>query len=107
SSAKPMPVDAALANANGLGSFFIGHAAKKFEQHHARAFGMHPFEFLERTINEKNLLIRRSSGEIEVVNIEALLIASALYPRFVARVINQNPAHRLGYGAEKISPVIP
>src|ERR1051325_1229857 len=70
SGAEPMPVDAALADADGFGGLFVGHAPEKFEHHHARALGMHDFQLFQRRVDQKDLFVVGGGGEIEALDVE-------------------------------------
>jgi len=107
SGANPVPVDAALADADGLGGFFVGPATKEFEHHDSRAFGIHPLEFFQCLIDQQHVFILAGCGEIEIINIEALLTTAVLQAGFAPRVIDQNPSHRFRCGVEKIGLIFP
>ena len=102
-----MPVDGPLADIHGIGGFLVGHAAKKFEQDDPGALWMGAFKFFQRRIDQQDLFVLGSSGEIQIVKVETLLIASVLQARLAARVINQDPTHCLSRSAKKIGPVFP
>ena len=70
----------------------------------ARIFGG---EAIECLIERQEILITRIAHSNELVQVEAFPISAAFEPLLVARPVDEDAAHRLRRGGEKVTAAIP
>src|SRR6266446_1558683 len=101
----PVVVGGALRDAENFGSFLERHAHEVMQLHQF-GFGLVlGGKLVERLVDGQELVIVTRRGHIYVLNIHALPAAAVAKGAFAAGFLNQDAAHGLGGGGEKMRAV--
>lgn len=88
---------------------FIVRHADEIAQLHQFGFGLvRDGEFVERLVDGQELVVdSNGGGQIHILNVHPLLIATVTQRLFAPGAVNENAAHRLGSGPEEVCAAIP
>src|SRR5262249_53888161 len=88
----------------GLGH---GHAAEETQLDERSRLRVGPSKFVKSFVDRQDLFVGSRSSEVSRIERFAFRLPAALGGRATACLIDENPAHRLGGGGEKMPSAVP
>jgi len=104
---RPVILGRAHGDAERFGRFIVGHADEVTQLHQFRFDLVLDGELVKGVTECEELVVIGWRSQVQLFNIQALLAAAVTDGAFAAGAVNENAAHRLGRGGEKVSPAIP
>lgn len=90
-----------------LRSFLLGKANEEAEFDDLGRPSIFVGEPYERSVQSKELIIRKRARDLNRINVQTLQVATPLLPFPLSCILDEDPPHRLRRGAKEVSSALP